>query len=66
MWDRLAVHLVLEGDFCDRFVVAIRPLTRTVELDYGNVINIFRMFHLRSDKVCLIHEGNGEIKPKEE
>ena len=40
--ERLAVPLILGADYCDRFVEAIRPRKRLVELDDGTEIPIVR------------------------
>lgn len=40
--EHLATSYILGGDFCDRFVNAIRPRKRTVELDDGTEIPIVR------------------------
>ena len=40
--DRLAADIVLGCDFCDRYIEAIRPRQRAVELEDGTLVPIVR------------------------
>ena len=68
--ERLATTMILGADFCDRYVEAIRPRKKQVELDDGTIVPIVRKPAKRSkDQVKLrttaeYNDKEGRISPQ--
>ena len=64
--ERLAVPLILGADYCDRFVEAIYPRRKTVELADFSEVPIVRRFSPRKGKQRLVPGGDEKGEEKEE
>ena len=67
---QLAAPMILGADYCDRFVEAIRPRKKLIELDDGSTVPIVRRPLKRHPKLTPLPEGldydrtSGRVSPK--